>query len=125
MKVLRAIEAVLSEPRFERLFGGVLTVINLDADPAELYLHYREIGLHRCDFLLPDGTHDHPPPRMSPDTLAVRYADWLIAIFDQWFDNEDMSLSIRIFDEIIGLLFCGAPGTDALVPTLRFMKRFG
>jgi uncharacterized protein len=112
-KVRRAIDTVLADRRFEQLFGGVLTVVNLAADPVGLYHHYREIGLHRCDFLLPDGTYDHPPSQWRSDGEGTPYADWLIAVFDEWFD-EDSSLSIRIFDEIIGLLFCSAPGTDAL-----------
>jgi uncharacterized protein len=113
-KVRRALDAVLADQRFEQLFGGVLAVINLAADPIGLYRHLQEIGLKRCDFLLPDGTYDHPPPQWRSDGPGTPYADWLIRIFDQWFDNEDTSLSIRIFEEIIGLLFCAAPGTDAL-----------
>src|SRR5206468_652478 len=50
VKVRRAIDAVLADRRFEPLFGGVLTVINLAADPIGLYHHFREIGLKRCDF---------------------------------------------------------------------------
>jgi uncharacterized protein len=114
MRVRRAIDTVLADRRFEQLFGGVLTVIDLAADPVGLYHHYREIGLKRCDFLLPDGTYDHPPPQWRPDGPGTPYADWLIATFDQWFDNEDTSLSIRLFEEIIGLLFAATPGTDAL-----------
>jgi uncharacterized protein len=113
-RVRRAIDTVLADRRCDALFGGVLTVIDLAADPVGLYDHYREIGLGRCDFLLPDGTYDHPPPLRPTDDPGTPYADWLIAIFDTWFDNEDTTLSIRFFEEIIGLLFAATPGTDAL-----------
>ena len=96
------------------LFGGVLTVINLAADPLDLYHHYREIGLRRCDFLLPDGTYDHPPSGLLVDGVGTPYADWLIAIFDEWFENEHTSFSIRIFEDIIKLLFGPGFGNDAL-----------
>jgi uncharacterized protein len=114
LRVRQAIDAVLADRRLDNLFGGVLTVINLAADPISIYHHYREIGLRRCDFLLPDGTHDHPPPGLSCDGSATPYADWLIAIFDEWFRNEDTALSIRIFEDIIKLLFGPGFGNDAL-----------
>ena len=105
LRVRQAIDAALADHRLDNLFGGVLTVINLAADPLSIYSHYRKIGLRRCDFLLPDGTHDHPPPGLPRDGTATPYADWLIAMFDEWFKNEDTTLSIRIFEDIIELLF--------------------
>jgi uncharacterized protein len=113
-RVRKAIDTALSDRRLDDLFGGVLTVINLGADPLGIYHHYQEIGLRRCDFLLPDGTHDHPPPGLALDGSTTPYADWLIAIFDEWFRNEDKALSIRIFEDIIKLLFGPGFGNDAL-----------
>jgi uncharacterized protein len=114
LQVRRAIEIVHAEQRFENLFGGVLTVINLSADPLEIYNHHRELGLRRCDFLFPDGNYDHPPSGLVLDGTTTPYADWLIAIFDEWFENQDTSLSIRIFEQIIRLLFGPGFGNDAL-----------
>ena len=113
-KVRRAIDMALADPRLDHLFGGVLTVIDPATDPVAAYRHHREIGLRRCDFLLPDGTRDRPPPRLAPGMEGTPYADWLIAIFDEWFGNEDTDLSIRIFEDIIRLVFRGGSGTDAL-----------
>lgn len=113
-QVRRSINLVLGDPRMKDLFGGVLTVINLAADPVALYYHHRAMGLRRCDFLLPDGTHDHPPPGLPVAGPGTPYADWLIAIFDEWFENEDTSLSIRIFENIIRLLFGPGFGNDTL-----------
>jgi uncharacterized protein len=39
-RVRRAIDLVLSDSHTECLFGGLLTVINLDVDPAQLYRVY-------------------------------------------------------------------------------------
>jgi len=113
-KVRRAIETALADPRLDHLFGGVLTVIDPGTDPIDVYRHHREIGLRRCDFLLPDGTRDSPPPWLAPGSEDTPYADWLIALFDQWFGNEDTGLSIRIFEDIIRLVFRGGSGTDSL-----------
>jgi uncharacterized protein len=114
LDVRKVIDVVLADRRFEDLFCGVLTVINLAADPQDLYYHYRELGLRWCDFLLPDGTYDKPPPRLLFDGSETPYADWLIAIFDEWFENEDTSLTIRIFENIIKLLFAPGRGNEAL-----------
>lgn len=113
-QVRRSITTVLADQRMKKLFGGVLTVINLAANPLEIYHHYREIGLPRCDFLLPDGNYDHPPLGLLDDRSSTPYADWLITIFDEWFEKQDTALSIRIFEQIIRLLFSPGFGNDAL-----------
>jgi len=114
-RVRRAIDEALSDDRTKgTLFTGVLTVISLDTDPLEIYEHFKELGLQGCDFLLPDGTHDRPPPGLSPWASSTPYADWLIRLFDEWFDREDTSFHIRIFEHIIGLLFRSGLGNDSL-----------
>jgi uncharacterized protein len=114
LDVRKVIDIVLADRRFEDLFCGVLTVINLAADPQDLYHHYRDLGLRWCDFLLPDSTYDKPPPGLLFKKSETPYADWLIAIFDEWFENEDTSLTIRIFETIIKLLFAPGCGNEAL-----------
>ncbi len=113
-QVERALQLVLSDSRLRRLFDGILTVIDLAADPLTLYHHWRDMGIQRCDFLLPDGTHDNPPSGMIGADSLTPYADWLIKIFDQWFESEDTKLSIRIFENIISLLFDPESGIDSL-----------
>jgi uncharacterized protein len=113
-RVRRALDLVQADRRVDRLFGGVLTVIDLETNPLAVYRHLREIGVRRCDFLLPDGTHDNRPAGLPPGGDATPYADWLIAIFDEWFQNEDTTLSIRILQDVIKLLFARDQGTDAL-----------
>jgi uncharacterized protein len=38
----------------------------------------------------------------------------LITIFDRWFDSQDTSFSIRLFESIIRLLFDPSAGNDSL-----------
>ena len=113
-EVRRALDLVLADPRCDKLFGGILSVIDLATDPLEIYRHLREIGVRRCDFLLPDATLDHPPAGLRLGSPQTPYADWLIAMFDPWFDSQDTSFSIRIFESIIGLLFDPNAGNDSL-----------
>lgn len=113
-RVRRAIEIALADRRLDDLFGGVLTVINLDADPLDIYRHHRELGLRRCDFLLPDGTRDRPPAGLASGGAITPYADWLICLFDEWFGRQDTALSIRIFEDLIRLIFGPGFGSDAM-----------
>ena len=109
-----AIDMILSDPRTEEMFGSVLSVINLDADPLEIYWHYKDMGLRGVDFLLPDGTYDNPPPGLSLEAIDTPYADWLISIFDAWFDEGDPSFRIRYFENIIDLIFGTKHTLDSL-----------
>jgi uncharacterized protein len=114
-RVRRAINESLADDRTKTtLFTGVLTVISLGTDPIEIYEHFKELGLPGCDFLLPDGTHDRPPAGLPSQASSTPYADWLIRLFDEWFDREDTSFHIRIFEDIIGLLFRPGLGNDSL-----------
>jgi uncharacterized protein len=113
-QVQHALQLVLADRGVQSLFDGILTVIDLKTDPLSLYHHWRNMGISRCDFLLPDGTHDNPPPGMNGTGSGTPYADWLIKIFDPWFANEDTKLSVRIFENIISLLFDPEGGIDSL-----------
>lgn len=88
---------------------GVLSVINLEADPIETYNHFKELGVESVDFLLPDYTYDNLPPNISLanlDRLKTPYADWLIKIFDKWFEDTQ-KLEIRLFKYSICLFLGG------------------
>ena len=77
-------------------------MIDLANDPLDVYQGLLEFGPPRVDFLLPHGTWDSPPPRRTADDAATPYADWLMTVFDRWYDKPDTR--VRLFDEIIRLL---------------------
>lgn len=103
--VRRAIELALADPRCARLFGTVSTVINLACDPLRLYHHFKELGLRGVDFMLPEGSYDRPPLGLSVTGEDTPYADWLIRIFDPWFKEGNPAFTIRLFENIIALIF--------------------
>jgi uncharacterized protein len=113
-RVRRAIDLVLADSRVDDLFGGVLSVINLDADPLEIYDLYRCLGIRSADFLLPDGNYYNPPAGLIAGSTDTPYADWLIRLFIKWFSDDDPTLRIRIFEDIIGLIFGLPIGMDDL-----------
>jgi uncharacterized protein len=110
--VRAAIDLALADPRCAKLFGSVLTVVNLACDPLALYRHFKELGLRGADFLLPDSTYDRPPPGVSMDGDRTPYADWLITIFDEWFEAGNIDFRIRLFEDIIALVFGCPASTD-------------
>lgn len=89
---------------------GILSVINTSIDPIEIYEHYKELQVKRISFLFPDNTYDDPPHELANGDLSIRrsqtpFADWLIAIFDQWFYETDSKPRISLFYYIIHIIF--------------------
>ncbi|MFG1918422.1 FxsB family cyclophane-forming radical SAM/SPASM peptide maturase [Micromonospora sp. NPDC048898] len=92
----RALRLLREQPD---LFAGILSVIDLRNDPVETYetlLAYQPPAL---DFLLPHGNWSEPPPGRPPDA-STRYGEWLVAVFDRWYDAPRRETRLRLFEEI-------------------------
>lgn len=90
-----------------KIAPGLLCVINIDANPRDAYNHFKELGVKSGDFLIPYATNDLPPDQpTNPENIsATPYADWLIKIFDQWYEEPNGErLNLRIFPTIIRLI---------------------
>lgn len=88
-----------------KLFGGVLAVINPEADPMEAYSALRGLEPPMLEFLMPHHNWDRPPPWKGPDPMRTTpVADWLIPIFDQWFRFDAAKVRIRLFEELMARL---------------------
>lgn len=103
---------LLTGERFRHLFSGLLCVIDVANDPLDVYQALLEFGPPRVDFLLPHGTWESPPPRRAADDEATPYADWLITIFDHWYDKP--VTQVRLFDQIIRLLLGRRSSTESV-----------
>lgn len=87
--VLKGIENSLLFPFHEKTLG-LLTVINLDSNPIELYNLFKELRIPHFDLLFPYFTHDtYPYIDKLSNTKYTPYADWLIKLFDIWFDDNN------------------------------------
>lgn len=102
----------LRQPRFQHLFGGLLCTVDVRSDPIATYEALLEFEPPLVDFLLPHGTWDSPPPGRAPDSFYTPYADWLIAVFDRWYDEP--RTGVRIFEEIMRLILTGASSGEAV-----------
>jgi uncharacterized protein len=112
--VERGLRVVQASPH-AHLFRGFLSVMDIENDPLDTYRYLMSWEPPRLDFLLPEGTHDRPPPGITGGGDIGRrptpYADWLLSIFDEWFSNPGQT-GIRLFENLIDVLLGGRSQTD-------------
>jgi uncharacterized protein len=91
------------------LFGGILAVINVDADPVLTWRYLASFDPPVVDFLLPHAHWDNTLTEEQQHRVAS-HGDWLISIFDDWYGGYRQDIRIRFFEEIIYRVF-GRPGS--------------
>ncbi|MGW2861736.1 radical SAM/SPASM protein FxsBH, inactivated beta-hydroxylase extension form [Streptomyces sp. NPDC001205] len=109
-QVLAAV-ALLQQPRYRRLFAGLLCTIDLANDPVAVHDALVALDPPRIDYLLPHATWETPPAR--PGASAAPYADWLLAVFDRW-DAQGRTVPVRLFDSVLSTLHGGPSLTESL-----------
>jgi uncharacterized protein len=98
--VIKGIKILLNNNSYRHRLG-ILSVININLDPIQAYQHIKELNVKGGDFLFPYGTYDNPPLGKDENVENTYYADWLIKIFNKWYDeNEETRPSIRLFGDI-------------------------
>jgi uncharacterized protein len=96
------------------LFTGLLCTVNLANDPVRVFEDLLSLAPPSVDFLLPHSNWTEPPPRPAGITSATPYGDWLIAIFDRWYEAPAIEVGVRFFQEIMNLILGGSSGTEAI-----------
>lgn len=92
--------------RYLKYLPGILSVINVEVNPEELYEKYKLLNIRHINFLLPDGTHDNLPKGF--DQTKTNYSGWLIRLFDVWFNDRDREKpQITIFNQILHRILGG------------------
>ena len=98
--------ALLTEPRYRGSFAGLLCTVDPGSDPVGCYealLRYAPPGV---DLLLPHANWASPPIRWDGSD-PTPYGDWLVAVFDRWYEAPRQETRIRLFEEIMQLLLGG------------------
>lgn len=101
---------LLSSEQYQKLFAGILCVVDLRNDPVEVYEYLKQFSPPILDFLLPLGNHDNLPYQKG-NFEDSPYADWLLQIFEKWYQESPQTIIIRKFRELIGLtlgICCGS-----------------
>ncbi|MFF7943160.1 FxsB family cyclophane-forming radical SAM/SPASM peptide maturase [Nocardia gamkensis] len=105
-RVAAGLAQLVTEQR-RPLFSGLLCTIDVANDPIETYEALLAFAPPAIDFLLPHGNWTTPPPNLTIGSAATLYADWLIEIFDRWYEAPVLETHVRLFDNIIDLLLGG------------------
>lgn len=108
--VLRGL-ALLRRQEFRHLYGGILCTVDVENDPIAVYEALLEQAPPHLDFLLPQATWEHPPPR--PNGTPAPYAAWLGRIHARWI-ADGRPVPIRLFDALSAAAWGGASGSEAV-----------
>lgn len=108
-RVESALRMIEAHPSGKQTFRGILAVMDVRNDPLESFRFLAGFNPPRLDFLFPEGTHDNPPPFVSAGSR--NYANWLIPIFDEWFQDE-RKVRLRLFENLMDVLLGGRSQTE-------------
>jgi uncharacterized protein len=103
-------------PKLDRLFGGVLCVINPDINGGDLVRWFVENGFHAFEFLLPDGNYANLPPDWKGVEPIRRF---LLEAFETWYAMGKDAPQIRLFETMLMGFMGVKPELDALGGDLR------
>jgi uncharacterized protein len=109
-RVSAAVE-LMSSARFRPIFAGILATIDPRNDPVALFRDLESMNPGRLDLLLPHATWDNPPPLAQIGRTV--YGDWLITLFNTWYDAPPV-IGVRLFQEIMHALLGGVSTSEAV-----------
>lgn len=88
---------LLGSPEFRDIYSGLLCTVDVRNDPIATYEALLEFQPPALDLLLPHAHWGCPPPGSG-------YADWLITVFERWYDAPVQETRVRLFTELIQLV---------------------
>ncbi|MGA9580762.1 MAG: cyclophane-forming radical SAM/SPASM peptide maturase YhhB [Allosphingosinicella sp.] len=103
--VLAAIARLAAHRAGGTLFSGLLCVIDLAADPAEVYRFLKATGAPSIDFLYRDGNHDQLPVGKTHRDSA-EYGTWMAQLLDVYL-GDPAPIRVRVLDDMLRLLLGG------------------
>lgn len=96
-----ALQSVAKTSNMDGLLWCVLAV-DPEKSGVDTYREARSLGTTQIDFRLPDTFNwDNPPARLPAETP---FADFLIPVFDQWWNDNDRRMRISFFEDLLGQL---------------------
>jgi uncharacterized protein len=104
-RVMAAIKRLRAHPTGSSLFAGVLAVVDLASDPAEVYAFLKSTGAPSIDFLYRDGHHD-TLPFGKVSLTSTEYGDWMGRLLDIYLADPKPT-RVRVLDDMLKLLLGG------------------
>ena len=101
-KVVAGLERLKAHPRAERLFSGLLCVVDPTSDAEAVYDYFKALDVPSVDFLYRDGNHTALPyGKASAD--SSEYGAWMARILDRYVRDPNPFRS-RLLDDMMRLL---------------------
>ncbi len=99
----------------------ILSVVQPGADPLGVHHHFLELGCRSICYLLPSETHD-TIGALREQFGPTPCADFLIPIFDDWWFNSSIEVSIREFLNLGRVIMGGSSQLEMIGnPPMRFV----
>jgi uncharacterized protein len=98
---------LLTGPAYRDAFAGLLCTVDPTTDPIACYEALLAYDPPTADLLLPHANWSSPPERPATGG-PTPHADWLIAVFDRWYDAPRQETAVRLFEDVIGLVLGGS-----------------
>ena len=108
----RALRLLGSVP-YRSSFAGMLCTVDPATDPLACYDALLEYAPPLLDFLLPHANWSAPPDR-DPRGGPTPHGDWLVTVFDRWYDAPHQETRVRLFEDIIALALGGSGHSEQI-----------
>ncbi len=110
--VLKGINILSSHRDAKFLNAGLLSVVDPDSDPNEIYDFFKSLNPPSVDFLYKDGNHSRLPIGKS-HIGSVEFGAWMSKLFEIYL-RDPHPLSIRILDDMLKALLGGRISKEGL-----------
>ncbi len=90
----------------------IICVVNPAASGLTTYQHFRQLGINKLDFLFPDTSLD-TKSQFYGSYGETPIANFLIDAFDAWLAEDNSTVKVRIFYNLLRSFMGAAPGSDA------------
>jgi uncharacterized protein len=110
--VVAGLTILQSHPSAEKLFSGVLAVVDPASDPNAIYDYFKAVGTPSIDFLYRDGNRS-ALPYGKKNVETVEYGRWMSAILDRYVGDPSPP-RIRLLDDMIKLILGGAGAKEGI-----------
>jgi uncharacterized protein len=110
-QLLRKLNEMKKNIYFDRLFGGVLCVIDPSRSGSETVRWFVDNGFTKFDLLLPDANYVNLPQGWVDGS---EYRRFLLEAFDEWYSMGAHAPKIRLFERMMMGLMGSPPNLDAL-----------
>lgn len=104
-KVIKGLEILRNHKDADFLYSGLLTVINPESDPLEIYQFLKQLFPPSVDFLYRDGNYSKLPFGKAGFS-STEYGNWFVKLWEIYL-SDSKPLRIRFLDDIIKLVLGG------------------